>query len=145
MVTGVRQLCISKATSVHVASLFLLQRSLRMITTAAISDASLVRRKPCSFKTISAESAQEPRKKTLHAEGDEGRNAAWIILADAQAVVAAVEQASSHFQSQNQGKGKPHPMGPRRMTLAACLQNALSVINLAKADQQQQTIIARQD
>ena len=47
-----------------------------------------------------------------------------------------VEQASSHYH-------------PRRVTLAAGLLNALSVINLvinlAKADQQQQTIIARQD
>ena len=36
-------------------------------------------------------------------------------------------------------------MGPRRVTLAAGLLNALSVINLAKADQQQQTTIERQD
>ena len=42
-------------------------------------------------------------------------------------------------------RASPHPMGPRRVTLAAGLLNALSVINLAKADQQQQTIIARQD
>ena len=36
IVTRVRQLCISKATNVHFASLFSLQRSPRMITTAAI-------------------------------------------------------------------------------------------------------------
>ena len=75
----------------------------------------------------------------------EGRNAAWLVPAEAQALVAPVEQAANHYQSQNPGKGKPHPMGPRRVTLAAGLLNALSVINLAKADQQQQIIIERQD
>ena len=73
----------------------------------------------------------------------EGRNAAWLVPAEAQALVAAVEQAANHYQSQN--PGKPHHMGPRRVTLAAGLLNALSVINLAKADQQQQIIIERQD
>ena len=75
----------------------------------------------------------------------EGRNAAWLVPAEAQALVAPVEQAANHYQSQNPGKGKPHPMGPRRVTIAAGLLNALSVINLAKADQQQQIIIERQD
>ena len=65
----------------------------------------------------------------------EGRNAAWLVQAEAQALVAAVEQAANHYQSQNPSKGKPHPMGPRRVTLAAGLLNALSVINLTKADQ----------
>ena len=46
----------------------------------------------------------------------EGRNAAWLVPAEAQALVAAVEQAANHYESQNPGKGKPHPMGPRRVT-----------------------------
>ena len=82
-------------------------------------------------------------------EGGEGREGeeGWVEWGGggAQTVVAAVEQAANHYQSQNPGKGKPHPMGPRRVTLAAGLPNALSVINLAKADQQQQAIIERQD
>ena len=36
-------------------------------------------------------------------------------------------------------------MAPRRVTLATGLLNALSVINMAKSNQQQQTIIAKQD
>ena len=75
----------------------------------------------------------------------EGRNAAWLVPAEAQALVVPMEQAANHYQSQNPGKGKPHPMGPRRVILAAGLLNALSVINLTKADQQQQIIIERQD
>ena len=55
------------------------------------------------------------------------------------------EQAANHYQSQNPGKGKPHPTGPRRVTSAAGLLNAVPIINLAKADQQQQIIIERQD
>ena len=62
-----------------------------------------------------------------------------------QALMAAVEQAANQHQSQNPGKAKPHPMGPRRVTLPAGFLNALSVINLARADEQQQAIIATQD
>ena len=108
---------------------------------------------PCSFKMTSAESAQEQRKKKEEKGSArskrffesldsrlreiEVRNAAWLIPAGAQTVVAAVEQAANHNQSQNLGKGKPHPMGPRRVTSAAGLLNALSIISLAKADQRQ--------
>ena len=75
----------------------------------------------------------------------EGRSAAWLTPAEAQTVVVAVEQAANRYQSQNPGKGKHHPVGPRKVTLAAGLLNAHPVISLAKADQQQHTIIARQD
>ena len=56
MVTRVRQLCISKATHVHGArSIFSSEKS--------ANDHDRSGSEPCSFKTISAESAQEQRKK----------------------------------------------------------------------------------
>ena len=136
-----------------------------MIITAAISNASFVRNRGVRTRAVFLQEELRrvrPRTEEKEEKGSsrskrflesldsrlreiEGRNAAWLVPADAQALVAAVEQAANHYQSQNPGKGKPHPMGPRRVTLAAGLLNALSVINLAKADQQQQTIIERQD
>ena len=98
-----------------------------------------LRRRSCAKRRNLDVRAQEQRKKrrkkALHAANAfldsrsreiEGKNAAWFIPADAQVVVAAVEEASSNCQSQNPGKGKPHPMGPRRVTFAAGLLSAFS-------------------
>ena len=120
-----------------------------MIITAAISNACFVRDHASEElrrvrpRTEEREEKGSSRSKRFLESLDsrlreiEGRNAAWLVPAEVQALVAAVEQAANHYQSQNPGKGKPQPMGPRRVTLAAGLLNALSVINLAKADQQQ--------
>ena len=156
---------ILRARRVRSANLCLLQKSLQMSITATISSANCV---PDREVRIRAMFLQEelrrvrPRTEEREDKGSsrskrflesldsrlreiEGRNAAWLVPAEAQALVVPVEQAANHYQSQNPGKGKPHPMGPRRVTLAAGLLNALSVINLTKADQQQQTVIERQN
>ena len=164
MATEARRLSISKATYVRGASLNSPQKSLRTIIIVAISSASFVRNREAQTRVMFQEELRRvcPRTQEREEKGSsrskrflesldsrlreiEGSNAAWLIPAEAQALVAAVEQAANHYQSQNPGKGKPHPMCPRRVTLAAGLLNALSVINLAKVNQQQQIIIERQD
>ena len=112
-------------------------------------DASVV-----PFKTISTESAQEHAKKkedkALHAA-----NAFWSLWIHTSKKSRGEQQRRKQLwrpwnkqqivPKANTNKKKPlHPMGSRRVTLAAGLLNALSMINLAKADERQETIIARQ-
>ena len=108
--TGVQRLSISRATGVRGVSLFLPQRSRRTIITAAISSASFVRNRGALMRATkgSARSKRFLESVDLRIREIEGRNAAWLVLVEAQALVAAAEQAANHYQSQ-----KPHPMGPR--------------------------------
>ena len=147
-----------KATHAHGASLFLLQRSLRMTIIAAISSASLVRnrgaRKQAMFlqddqRRVRPRTEEKEKEKgsacskrfleslDLRLREIEGRNAAWLISEGGH------KQSRRPWSRQQittkakmRKRGKPHPMGPRRVTLAGGLLNALPVISLAKADQQ---------
>ena len=96
-----------------------------MIITAAISNTSFVRNRGVRTRAIFLQEELRrvrPRTEEKEEKGSsrskrflesldsrlreiEGRNAAWLVPTQAQALVAAVEQAANHYQSQNPGKG----------------------------------------
>ena len=137
--TRVHRLLILKEIHVRVASLFLLQRSRRMIITAAISNASFVRDRGARTRAMFLQEELRrvrPRTEEKEEKGSsrskrflesldsrfreiEGRNAAWLVPAEGQALVAALEQAANHYQSQNPRKGKPHPHGSKKSDISS--------------------------
>ena len=137
-------------STVHVFSRL---RNLQTIIIGAISSAECVRNRRALTRAMFLQDDQrhvrprteeKRRKKARHAANAGNR---WEKRSLAHSVGGAsdrvfVEQAANRHQNHNPGKGKPHPMLPRRVTSAAGLPNAHSV---AKEDQQQQAVIAKQD
>ena len=145
MVKGVRQLCISKVTHAHVQVDFFLQRSLRMIIIAAISCASFVRNRGARKRAMFLQDDQRRvRPRTEEKDREiEGRNAAWLILAGAQTVVAAVEQAANQYQSQT-GQGQTPSKGSAKSDIGSWFAKRASSNQSGQGGQQQQAIIERQ-
>ena len=110
-------------------------QSLRMIIIAATSSARLVRNRGARKRAMFFQDDQRqvrPRTEETWARSKrflesldsrlreiEGRNAAWLIPAGAQTVVAAVEQAANHYQSQNPGKGQTTSNGSAKSDISS--------------------------
>ena len=148
-VTRVRQPCTSKATRVFDASLFSRLRNLRTTIIGAISSAELVRNLGALTRAMFLQDDQRPsppesrvgrergkssaRSKRFLESLDsrlreiEERNAAWLALAEAQEIVASVEQAAHQNQNQNPGKGKPSTNGSPKSDISSwCAKRAFS-------------------
>ena len=147
MVTRVRQLCISKATHVHDASQLFLQRSLRMIIIAAISSASLVRNRGARKRAMFLQDDQRRVRPRSEEKEEEERIGTQQTLfgvfgfatqgdrGEKRSLAHSVRGTNSRAGRGAGSKSPPKPKSsPRRVTLATGLLNALSVINLAKAD-----------
>ena len=64
----------------------------------------------------------------------EGRSPAWFMPEADSVLTPVMQEAHKHYDSRSAGKGKAHPDGHRRTTLAGALLLKLSECNLNQAE-----------
>ena len=75
----------------------------------------------------------------------EGKVPTFFLNPTDDVILPAMQTAQKHYESKTPGKGKPHPMGARRLTYAHFFLKQIMVCDLTKADEATKKQIEKHD